>query len=37
VPGRTRRISLADVSVFTGTPPTKPLVLEILKWGPCSL
>ena len=29
VQGRTRRISLADVSVFTGTPPTKPLVLKI--------
>jgi hypothetical protein len=23
----------ADVSVFTGTPPTKPLALEILEWG----
>ena len=32
VPGRTRRISLADVSVFTGTPPTKPLVYETLAW-----
>jgi hypothetical protein len=31
--GRTRRISLADVSVFTGTPPTKPLVFEIMKGG----
>ena len=30
---RTRRISLADVSVFTGTPPTKPLVFENLEWG----
>ena len=29
---RTRRISLADVSVFTGTPPTKPLVHENLGW-----
>jgi len=28
---RTRRISLADVSVFTGTPPTKPLVFENLE------
>ena len=31
-PGRTRRISLADVSVFTGTPPTKPLVFE-MEWS----
>ncbi len=33
---RTRRISLADVSVFTGTPPTKPLVFENLG-ATCSL
>jgi hypothetical protein len=30
---RTRRISLADLSVFTGTPPTKPLVLKALAWN----